>query len=297
MPELNSVARQVLALALLASLACSHGNDGQNGSGSRTNIDLTITDFAVTPDATDPEDLLTLTGTVRNIGTETANPLTGDSFLVYFNLSTDGTIELNEQGFLQQEIKDPIPPGGSHPFAYSAPYGNGDTQALFGNFCNSAIGGCTPPEPGVIGVKVDGPDDIRELNEGNNFQFVTHDVIGTRVAATLSTCSFGSPFSSSGCNLIVTDGLYSVTLHRPCSTCQATEVVMPNELHRFVTVILQLKGCTDTVCGWGVIITSETQKSGLPVSKLQTSLTCNAFSVNGPDATCSYLVEVRDENY
>jgi|GEM_PF-3083411 hypothetical protein len=295
MPEWKSFGRLALALALLAPTACSHGNNDDNGSRPRSNIDLTVTNFAVVPGASDTEDPLTLTGTIQNLGTETANPLPGDSFKVYFNLSQDGTIELNEQGFLQEEVTAPIPPGGSLPFSYTSPFGNGDTLSVFGNFCSSL--GCVPPETGVIGVKVDGEDVILELDEGNNFGFVTHEVVGTRVAAAMSTCDFGSQLGSSGCNLIVGDEHTSVTFHRPCVNCQATEVVLPNELHRFITVTLQIRGCTNTSCGWGVIITSETQKPGLPVSKLQASRSCTAFSVNGPDATCSYSVEIRDENY
>jgi len=295
MPEWKSLGRLALALALLAPTACSHGNNDDNGSRRRTNIDLTITDFAVTPDSSDPEDLLTLTGTIHNMGAETANPLAGDSFQVYFNLSQDGTIELNEQGFLQKKITEPIPPGGSLPFSYTAPFGDGDTQSTFGSFCNSQV--CVPPETGVIGVKVDGEDVIYELNEGNNFMFVTHEVVGTRVAATLPLCDFGSPSSSTGCDLIVTDQFDPVTLHRPCVNCQATEVVLPNELHRFIFVTLKLRGCTNPVCGWGVTITSETQKPGLPASKLQTTLPCQAFSANGPDAACFFTVDIRDPDY
>ncbi|MCI0656793.1 MAG: hypothetical protein L0170_06945, partial [Acidobacteria bacterium] len=228
-------------------------------------------------------------------GAETANPLAGDSFLVYFNLSQDGTLELTEEGFAQLRIFDPIPPGGSLPFTVSAPYGNGDTLSIFGNFCTSVA--CVPPEGGVIGVKVDGSESIREMDEGNNFAFMSpFQVVGTRVGATLSLCTIGSP-SSPGCNLIVTDGLFSQTFHRPCSTCQATEVLLPNELHRTVSITLQLRGCTDPVCGWGVTITSETQKPGLPASKLQTPLQCYAFSANGPDAACPFQVEIRDPDY
>jgi hypothetical protein len=293
MPDLKSAASLALALALTSMAACRHGNDEQNGSGARTNIDLAVTNFAVAPDATDSEDALTLTGTVENLGTETANPMPGDSFLIYFNLSLDGTIEMNEQGFLQKAITVPIPPGGSLPFSYSAAFGDGDTQSIFGNFCSSI--GCLPPETGVIGVKVDGTDAIRELNEGNNFQFVTHEVVGTRVGGAMSACDTGL----SGCNLIAADGLDSTTLHLPCvgGGCSNTEVLLPNELHRFVNVSMELVGCTTNVCGWGVTITGETQKPGLPTSKLQQQLTCQSFPPHPPKKVCAFVVEIRDPNY
>ncbi len=296
MPKLKSVASLALALVLVFLAACSHGNDGNNDSTPRTNIDLIVTDFAVTPGATDADDPLTLTGTIENVGAETANPLAGDSFLLFFNLSQDGTLELTEQGFAQKLITDPIPPGGSVPFSVSAPYGNGDTLSKFGNFCTSF--GCTPPQLGVIGVKVDGSESIRELDEGNNFQFgsPSHQVVGTRVAACMAGCD---PGLSGGCNLIASDGLDSMTCHLPpqLGGCLANEVMLPNELHRFVTVSMELVGCTTNVCGWGVTIISETQKPGLPTSKLQQALVCQSFPPHPPRKVCSFQVEVRDPNY
>ena len=294
MPEMKSVASRAFALGLVFMAACSHGNDGHNGSTPRTNIDLTVTNFAVSPDATDADDPLTLTGTVENVGAETANPLAGDSFLLYFNLSQDGTLELTEQGFFQKVITDPIPPGGSVPFTVSAPFGGGDTQSKFGNFCTSF--GCTPPEAGVIGVKVDGGESIRELDEGNNFQFVTNQIVGTRVAASMAACD---PGLSGGCNLIASDFHDSTTVHLPCAGggCSNTEVLLPNELHSFVIISMELVGCTAPVCGWGVTITSETQKPGLPTSKLQQSLSCQSVPPHGPKKVCTQQVFVRDPNY
>ncbi|HEV8375689.1 MAG TPA: hypothetical protein VGR38_05580, partial [Candidatus Polarisedimenticolia bacterium] len=170
MPERKGPIRAGWVLALACLAACSHGKKDDGGSGPHTNIDLTVTDFKVAPGAADAEDILNLTGTIHNIGSETANPNQGDSFLLLFNLSTDGTIELKEQGFYQQAITDPIPAGGTLSFDVQAPYGGGETQALFGNFCS--VFGCTSPQTGVIGVKVDSTDVINELDEGNNFQFV-----------------------------------------------------------------------------------------------------------------------------
>jgi hypothetical protein len=294
MPELKSVASLAFGLALVFMAACSHDNGGQNGSAPRTNIDLIVTNFAVTPDSTDADDPLTLTGTVENIGAETANPLAGDSFLLYFNLSQDGTLELTEQGFAQKVITDPIPPGGSVPFTVTAPFGNGDTLSKFGNFCTSF--GCTPPEAGVIGVKVDGAEDIRELDEGNNFQFLINQVVGTRVAASMGACDQGL---SGGCNLTASDFHDSATFHLPCvgGGCSNTEVLLPNELHQFVIISMELVGCTAPVCGWGVTITSETQKPGLPNSKLQESLQCQSFPPHPLKKVCSFQVVVRDPNY
>jgi len=303
MPELKRAAGRALALILVGLAGCSHSNDDDNASGPRTNIDLTVSSFTVSPDNSDPEDSLALSGTIQNIGSETANALQGDSFILRFNLSLDGTFEVNEQGFLEKIITDPIPPGGTLNFAHSAPFGGGDTQSFHGNFCTSF--GCVPPETGVIGVLVDGADVIDELEEGNNFQFVTHEVVGTRVAASLATCDFGTTDPGGpGCNLIVSDGLYTTTppIHRPCSPCQDGGVVLPNEIHRFVSVIIQLKGCTDNqvpngFCGWGVTITGVTQKPGLPEGKKQTALSCNAFFGDGPNVACPFQVEIRDENY
>ena len=293
MPEMKSLASLTLALALVSLAACSHGNEDQNNN-HRTNIDLTVKNFAVTPDLTDPEDLLTLTGTVENIGTEMANPLAGDSFQLFFNLSEDGTLEQTEQGFAQKTITDPIPPGGSLPFTVTAPFANGDTLYRFGNFCTSV--GCLPPQTGVIGVKVDGPEAILELSEDNNFQFVTNQVVGTRVGASMASCDTGLQ----GCNLTVSDSLDSMTCHLPFQTggCSATEVMLPNELHRFVTVTLELVACTgQPVCGWGVTITGETQKPGLPASKKQELVTCQSFSSFPQVQRCSKQVEIRDPNY
>jgi len=293
MPEWKSLGRLALALALLAPTACSHSNNEDNGSRHRTNVDLTVTDFAVAPGASDAEDLLTLTGTIHNMGAETANPLAGDSFQIYFNLSQDGTIELNEQGFLQKEITDPIPPGGALPFTFTSPFGSGETQSIFGNFCTSL--GCDPPETGVIGVKVDGEDDILELDEGNNFQFLTHEVVGTRVAAAMSACDTGL---TGGCNLIVSDGLYSKTLHLPCSGGGCSDnLLLPNELHRYATISMELVGCTTNVCGWGVTIIGETQKPGLPASKIQQGLPCQSFPPHPAKKVCFFSVVIRDENY
>jgi hypothetical protein len=291
MPEFKGLASIALVVSFICLAACSHGHDEQNRSGPRSNIDLTVSDFAVNPSSSDPEDVITLSGTIHNIGTEMANPLPGDSFLLQFNLSQDGTVELNENGFLQVMITDPIPPGGSLPFSYEAPYGNGDTLSAFGNFCNSF--GCIPPEPGVIGVKVDRSDVIRELDEGNNFQFVAHDIVGTRVAAAMANCD-----SDEGCDLIMEDGLFSDSRHRPCATNCGLDVLLPNELHRFVNITLKIQGCTKTTCGWGVTITAETQKPGLPVGRIQIPLVCNAYGLTKPDAACFFpSVEIRDPNY
>ena len=298
MPNPRRTAGLAAAAMVLSLAACSHGGGDKNGSRPRTNIDLAVTNFAVSPDASDADDALTLTGTIQNLGSETANPLQGDSFILRFNLSVDGTFEFNEQGFWEKKITDPIPPGGSITFSESAPFGGGDTQSVFGNFCTSQS--CAPPEIGIIGVDTDALDDIRELDEGNNFQFVNHEVVGTRVGASLATCDFGTTNPSGpGCNLFVSDGLFSTTMHFPCSGggCTATPVLLPNELHQYVSLTLQLKGCTTTVCGWGVTITAETQKPGLPVDKIQQQLVCNAFSSNGPDATCNFTVKIRDDNY
>ena len=294
MPEWKSFGRLALVLALIGPTACSHGNHEDNGSRSRSNVDLTVINFAVAPGISDPEDVLTLTGIIQNMGTETANPLPGDSFKVYFNLSQDGTIELNEQGFLQEQVTDPIPPGGSLPFSYTSPFGNGDTQSIFGNFCTAFTTGCTPPQTGVIGVKVDGADDILELDEGNNFQFLTHGVVGTRVAAAMSACDPGL----TGCNLIASDTLDSKTLHLPCSGGGCSDnLLLPNELHRTVSITMELVGCTTNVCGWGVTIIGETQKPGLPTSKIQELETCQAVPPHSAKKVCNFQVVIRDENY
>src|SRR5262245_40733635 len=113
MPQTGKLGVGLLALVLAA---CSHGGGDDKGSVPQTNIDLTVTDFAVTPSLSDPEDVLTLTGTIRNLGTEMANPMAGDSFDIMFNLSPTGAFQFNEQGFFLQPITAPIPAGGSLPF-------------------------------------------------------------------------------------------------------------------------------------------------------------------------------------
>jgi hypothetical protein len=285
-----------LGWALLALLlaACSHGGGGDNDSAPRTNIDLTVTDFSVTPSESDPEDLLTISGTIRNLGTEMANPMQGDSFVLMFNLSLSGAFQFNEQGFFQKQITDPIPAGGALPFSYTAPYGNGDTLLFFGNFCSSIGSGCVSPQPGVIGVSVDATDQIKELNETNNFQFLPHGVVGTRVAVTMASCDS----NASGCDLKVFDNHDTVTFHRPCigGGCTATEVALPNELNRTIRVTLQIVNCTNPPCGWGVTVTAVTQKDGLPINQIQVLEQCLANAVS-PLTSCAFSIEIRDPNY
>ena len=294
----SSACRLALLLGLLA--ACGHRGGKDNDSGPKTNIDLTVTQFAVTPSSSDPEDSLHLTGRIENIGSETANPMQGDSFLLRFNLSTDGTFEYREEGFVQKEITDPILPGAGFDFAYDAPYGGGDTQALFGNFCNSTD--CVPPETGVLGVKVDGADEINEVDEENNFQFLTHEVVGTRVAVVFQGCDFGlTTPGGPGCDLTLSDGLFSMTLHRPCSNCLAREVLLPNELHPRVFATLLIRGCDRSQvpsgsCGGSWTIEGETQKPGLPVNKTSYLLACRANYPNTSQG-CTADVEIRDPAY
>ena len=289
----SSALRLALLLGLLAG--CGHGGNGNDDDGPRTNIDLTVTQFAVSPSASDTEDMLHLTGTVQNIGSETANPMQGDSFLLRFNLSVDGTFEFREEGFFQMAITDPVPPGGSFDFAYDAAYGGGETLSLFGNFCNSVD--CLPPEIGVIGVKVDGGDGIHEVDETNNFRFLPHDVIGTRVAAVFQGCA------DALCDLTIGDGLYTTVLHRPCSGqgCPpARELILPNELHRTINVSLTIRNCANSQspggsCGGAWIIESETQKPPL-INKKQFLLSCLS-AYPGTSATCGRVVEIRDESF
>ncbi|PYQ11489.1 MAG: hypothetical protein DMH00_07990 [Acidobacteria bacterium] len=301
MPERKKSVAAGIPLLLISLVGCRHANDDHHSSGPRTDIDLTVSNFSVSPGIADPEDPLTLAGTIQNIGNETANPLPGDSFLVRFNLSQDGTFELREHGFLEKQITDPIPPGSSYPFSFTAPYGGGDTQSRFGNFCTGMP--CAPPETGVIGVMVDAADVIKEVDEGNNFQFVTYQVVGTRVAVTFGGCDFGTTEPGGpGCNLTVTDGLYTVTLHRPCSNCPpATEVVFPNELHRGINAVLLLKGCDRSqvpngTCGGSWTITGETQKPGLPPDDEVFPLPCQVF-FPATEHSCPASVYIRNENY
>jgi hypothetical protein len=301
MPELKGFTRTSLVLGLAWLAACSHGkNSTDEGSGSHTNIDLTVTDFTVTPGAADAEDLLHITGTIHNIGTETANPNQGDSFQLLFNLSKDGTIEDREQGFYQQAITDPIPPGGTVGFDVHAAYGDGETQSLFGNFCSSF--GCVSPQTGLIGVKVDSADVINELDEGNNFQFATHSVVGTVVAVTFGGCNFGTTDPSGpGCNFTISDGLFTVRLHRPCSGIgcgDATETVFPNEIHRRINASLSIVGCNQTSCGGGWTIVSTTQKPGLPFpDQKQSQLSCSVAFPSTSAACTLNDVEIRDADY
>jgi len=281
--------------ALLLAVACSHGGGHDNGSTPRTNIDLAINDFAAAPSLSDPDDVMTLTGTIHNLGTEMANPNLGDSFTIMFNLSLSGAFQYNEQGFFQKIITDPIPAGGSLPFSLNAPYGNGDTLAFFGNFCAATGFGCVPPQTGVIGVKLDANDEIKELDETNNFQFIPHQVAGTRVGATMAACDQ----NATDCYLTIADGHDTKTCHLPFHTgdCGASEVMMPNELHESVSITLQIVGCTHPPCGWGVTITADTQKDPLPLSRLQYSLVCNVFNLSPNPTTCPFIRQIRDPNY
>jgi len=306
MPELKGFTRAGLVLALACLAACSHGkNSTGGGSGGHTNIDLTITDFIVTPGAADAEDSLHLTGTIHNIGSETANPNQGDSFHLLFNLSKDGTIEEREQGFYQQAITDPIPPGGTLSFDVHAAYGDGETQSLYGNFCSAF--GCVSPQTGLIGAKVDSADVINELDEGNNFAFASLSVVGTVVATVFGGCDFGlssTDPNAAGCNLTITDGLFTVRLHRPCSGVgcgDASEVVFPNEIHREVFVTLGIKDCDRSQvpngsCGGSWTVSSTTQKPGLLPNQKQFPVTCRSSYPN-TSAACTATVPIRDADY
>src|SRR6059036_1134676 len=151
----------ILAASVVLSACHGGGGSKNHAGGPPTQIDLTVTAFQVSPSASDVQDTLLLTGTIQNIGTETANPLNGDKFQVRFNLSTDGTLELNEVGFLNVDVSEPIPPGGS--FSFSGRMGDGDTLLHFGNFCEPCSTPpclCVPPQTGILGVKVDSADDI-----------------------------------------------------------------------------------------------------------------------------------------
>jgi hypothetical protein len=294
-----------LALLLVFLCACKGGGSGHHSSPPRSNIDLAVSGFTVTPTAADPEDSLTLTGTIKNMGTETANPNLGDKFFVRFNLSKDGTFELKEQGFLEVPVTDPIPPGGSYPFHQVAPYGGGDTQSLFGVFCNCATPDCCRqlPQLGVIGVKADSGDDINELNEGNNFGFNSIQVVGTLVAASAAGCDVGTATGSSGCYLTVNDDVIPpVVLRRPCTSCSPTDIVLPNELHRLITVSLEIRGCTNNqspngTCGAGWTIVATTSKPGLAASTRTFPLTVSATFGQGSNVSRTEVLDIRDPNY
>src|SRR5437867_5651966 len=217
MPSNPRTARFLALLVPLLFTACPGGRGSHDVSGGpSTNIDLTVTDFRVSPSAADPEDTVTLEGTIQNQGTETANPMPGDSFRARFNLSRDGTFELNEIGFLETVITDPIPGGASHNFSFPATLGGGDTLSTFGSFCTSLD--CYPPETGVVGIKVDSTGSIKEIRESNNFKFIPIQVVGTQVLATFTGCNFGLQGNPGdpGCDLSVNDGIDTVVLHRPC---------------------------------------------------------------------------------
>jgi hypothetical protein len=286
-----------IAPALLAAglLGCHGGGGSDHHSSTQTNIDLAIKDFAVSPTAADPEDSLTLTGNIVNLGTEAANPMLGDSFKLLFNLSTNGTIQLKELGFFDIGITDPIPPGGIRPFSFNAPYGGGDTLAINHNFC-TIFPNCVPPQPGILGVKVDADEMIRELDETNNFQFIPFQVVGTRVSAKLFGCDVGGlDPNGPGCNLLISDGKTIVRQHAPCSTCP-DDLVYPNELQPFVDISVSIKGCSLNSCGGSWDITMSTVKPGLPPSIITLHAACS--TVNQPDHACTWPQElIRDPNY
>jgi len=287
---------------LLLLCACSGGGGStHNPSPPTSNIDLEVTNFAVSPPAADPEDVLTVSGTIRNLGTETANPDQGDTFLLGFNLSKDGTFELNEQGFLQEEIDVPIPPGGSYDFNFTGSYSHGDTLSLYSDFCTGDFGGeCVPPETGVIGVRADFANDIGEVNEGNNFQFMPIEIVGTRVGITSSFCDFGLLGGPDGCDIRVSDGFTQIVLHRP-STDPSNQVLYLNELQRTVWVSFTIVNCWAAQsqggsCGGSVTVVGTTQKPGLPASIETLYLPCRA---DYPSTTvfCAQAFEIRDPAY
>ncbi len=285
---------------LLLLLCACHGGAGSTDKPDvpLSGVDLALTNFTVSPAAADPEDVLTLSGTIQNVGTETANPVLGNSFVIGFNLSGDGTVELNEQGFLQETISDPIPPGESLDFTFTGSYGHGDTLARYGVFCTGDLGTeCTPPETGVIGAKADFPDDINEAEEGDNFAFDEIEVVGTAVGSIYGGCD-----SDGGCTLTVSDGISpQYTEHRP-STIPATQLIFPNELQRYVYVSVAVINCLDaqqmggTCCGsWTIVAT--TQKPGLPASTKTLYLPCIANFNTGMTKSCTEAFPIRDPDY
>jgi len=280
---------------LLLLLCACHGGGGSTDEPDvpLSNIDLKVTNFTVSPDAADPEDAITVSGTIQNLGTETANPVLGDKFLVGFNLSQDGTFELDEQGFLQVPISAPIPPGESLDFSYTVPYGDGDTLSVYADFCTSDD--CVPPETGVIGVKADFVDAIGERDEGNNFDFKTIEVVGTRVAVTSAGCNFGTLQGPEGCDLQITDGVTLENRHLPTSSLIG--VLFRNELRRFVYGSVNIIGCEGLpTCGGSYTITATTQKPGLPASIKSLTVQCTAYYPD-IDKACPVNFEIRDPTY
>jgi hypothetical protein len=282
------------AFTLFALCAC-HGGGGSKDDPTppRSNIDLEVTDLAVVPTTADVETDIVVSGTIRNVGTETANPDPGDRFHVLCNLSKDGTIELVEQGFLNFEVTDPLPPGGAIPFSRNTRLGLGDTLSQFGNFCTGSLGGeCVAPETGVLGCKADSAGQINELREDNNFLFVTIDVNGSRIAATWQGCEHGVVGTSSGCDLRVTDLVDTAqATHRPCSgACDATEILFPNDLHREVYATLTVTGCTYSgsgVCSGSWKLTAARPVGGSTVTT-EANFTCVAVSPQ-TSAACSWF--------
>jgi len=291
----------VTAPLLLLLCAC-HGGGGSTDDSDPpplSNIDLAVTNFTVSPAAADPEDVLTVSLTIQNLGTETANLDQGEEFLIGFNLSRDGTFELNEQGFLQKKIDVPIPPGESLDFSYTGSYSHGDTLFNYADFCTTDL--CVPPETGVIGVKADFVNDIGEVDEGNNFQFMPIEVVGTRVGALFGGCDFGTLEGPEGCDLQISDGFRRIVLHRP-SLDPATEVMFPNELQRFVSVSVIIRDCLaaqspNGSCAGSWTIVGTTQKPGFLTSTKTLYLRCEANYTTGITKTCSEYFEIRDPTY
>lgn len=302
MPSFGTHSVLFLIAPLLLLLCACHGGGGSTDDPDvpLSNVDLAVTSFTVSPPAADPEDVLTLSGTIQNLGTETANPVLGDKFLVAFNLSVDGTFELNEQGFLQKTIDAPIPPGESLDFTWTGSYSHGDTLSHFTVFCSGtdADGSeCVPPETGVIGVKADFANDIGERDEGNNFQFMPIEVVGTRVGSTFGGCD-----SDGGCDLRITDGLEPPYFeHRPAANLPASQVVYPNQLLRYITVSVIIVNCLAAQvpggsCGGSWTIVGTTQKPGLSASTKTLYLPCRANYLS-TGATCTTVFEIRDPGY
>ncbi len=205
---------------------------------------------------------------------------------------------MNEVGFLNVDVSEPIPPGGS--FSFSGRMGDGDTLLRFGNFCEPCSTPpclCVPPQTGVLGVKVDSADDIAELNEANNFRFIPIEVIGTRVSAKYFGCTAGTVggnVGDPGCDLRFLDNVDSADAqHRPCSNCTPTDQMFPNELHREITMILTVRGCVGGgSCGGTWDVTATKDKMG-QVTMFTQRLSC---STNGNELTqaCSWTWDVLD---
>ena len=262
--------------------------------------DLVVGEFSVAPSAFDPDDVITLNGTVKNQGNADAIPAQGTPLRITFAVTGNTWPSAPQEiPLFYATIADPIPPGGEVPFSYATTL-QGSYSGRWGNYCTSSD--CVTPEVGTVVARVDTENAIAEIDEGNNSRNAQVQVVGVLITATFLDCDFGMEGSSSGCSLSMNDGWDTSEDLRPCSSCQATRTMFANELSWDVVARVNLYGCTNNTVPGGTCtgswrLDAFTQKPGLPPNVHSTTGICTLSYGQGPSNYCHVFLTLRDPGY